>query len=97
MSEQAAATTEKKDDERGLRKERVGKVVSTKMQKTVVVEVIRLFAHPLYGKYVRRTKRYYAHDEKARCNVGDTVRIQETRPISKLKRWRISAVLERAK
>lgn len=78
-------------------KERVGKVVSSKMNKTVVVAVDRLVQHPLVGKTLRRTKRLYAHDEENRCNIGDTVRVVETRPLSKLKRWRVSAILERAK
>jgi small subunit ribosomal protein S17 len=85
------------NDERGLRKERVGKVVSNKMNSTVVVRIDRTFAHPLYKKYVRRSKSYYAHDDKNRCNIGDTVRIVETKPISKTKRWRVAAILERAK
>lgn len=84
-------------DERGLRKERVGKVVSNKMQSTVVVQVDRKFSHPLYKKYIRRSKNFYAHDDKNRCNIGDTVRIIETKPISKTKRWRVAAILERAK
>lgn len=84
-------------DTRGKRKERVGKVVSDKMQSTVVVEVERIFAHPLYKKYIKRRKKYMVDDDKNRCGVGDTVRIVETRPVSKTKRWRIAAVLERAK
>lgn len=83
--------------ERGLRKERVGKVVSDKMNKTVVVTVERLYSHPLYKKFIRRNKNFYAHDEEGRAHVGDTVRIVETRPMSKLKRWRVAAILERAK
>ena len=70
------------EDNRGLRKERTGKVTSNKMDRTIVVKVERMFSHPLYKKYVRRTKNYYVHDEKNRCNIGDTVRIIETRPIS---------------
>lgn len=85
------------EEKRGLRKERVGKVISDKMNSTAVVQVERTFAHPLYKKYIKRSKSYYAHDEKNRCKVGDTVRIVETRPISKLKRWRVAAILERAK
>ncbi len=84
-------------NKRGLAKERVGEVVSDKMNKTVVVSVERQFAHPLYKKYVRRTKNYYAHDEKNDCHVGDTVRIVETRPLSRTKRWRVAEVLRRAK
>jgi small subunit ribosomal protein S17 len=83
--------------ERGRAKERVGKVVSDKMQATAVVVVERLFAHPLYGKYVRRRKKCLAHDEGNKCRIGDTVRIVETRPLSRAKRWRVAAILERAK
>jgi small subunit ribosomal protein S17 len=82
---------------RGIVKERTGKVVSDKMSKTVVVAVDRLVQHPLYGKTLRRTKKLYAHDEENRCHVGDTVRVMETRPMSATKRWRVSAILERAK
>jgi small subunit ribosomal protein S17 len=78
-------------------KERVGQVVSDKMDKTVVVNVERQYSHPLYKKYVRRTKHYYAHDEANDCHVGDTVRIVETRPLSRTKRWRVAEVLRRAK
>jgi small subunit ribosomal protein S17 len=81
----------------GRRKTRVGTVVSDKMNKTVVVEVERRYAHPLYGKQVTRTKRYHAHDENNDYNTGDVVRIVETRPLSKLKRWRVVEALERAK
>ncbi len=83
--------------ERGNVKERVGKVVSNKMDKTIVVAVDRLVEHPLYHKIIRRTKKLYVHDEKNDCKVGDTVRVVETRPLSRTKRWRVSAVLERAK
>jgi len=83
--------------ERGRRKTRVGTVVSDKMNKTVVVAVERRYAHPLYGKQVTRTKKYHAHDENDEYNVGDVVRIVETRPLSKLKRWRVVEVLERAR
>jgi small subunit ribosomal protein S17 len=74
----------------------VGRVVSNKMQKTVVVEVERLVMHPLYHKYLRRRSRFMAHDEKNECKVGDRVQIKETRPMSKLKRWRVTSVVERA-
>ena len=84
-------------DERGVRKTRVGVVVSDKGDKTVVVKVERRFAHPLYGKQVTRTKKYHAHDERNEYHVGDTVRITETRPLSKLKRWRVSELVERAR
>jgi len=84
-------------DERGRRKTRVGVVVSDKGDKTVVVKVERRFAHPLYGKQVTRSKKYHAHDEQNDYHVGDTVRITETRPLSKLKRWRVSELIERAR
>ena len=84
-------------DERGRRKTRVGVVVSDRGDKTVVVKVERRFAHPLYGKQVTRTKKYHAHDENNEFHVGDTVRITETRPLSKLKRWRVSELVERAR
>jgi small subunit ribosomal protein S17 len=91
------ATEQKEVQERGSRKTRIGTVVSDKMDKTVVVVVERRYAHPLYGKQVTRTKKYHAHDENNDFNVGDTVRIMETRPLSKLKRWRVVEALERAK
>jgi small subunit ribosomal protein S17 len=80
---------------RAVRKERVGRVVSNKMAKTLVVEVERRWPHPVYGKVVREQKRFYAHDEKGDAKVGDTVRISETRPLSKLKRWRLVAVVDK--
>jgi small subunit ribosomal protein S17 len=83
--------------ERGQRKERVGTVVSDKMQKSVVVSVERNFVHATYGRIVRKNTRYIAHDEKDECNVGDSVRIVETRPLSKTKRWRVVEIIERAK
>ena len=79
------------------RKSRVGRVVSSKMNKTVIVAVERRIAHHLYGKQVTRTKKYYAHDEQNAAREGDTVRISETRPLSKLKRWRVVEILEQAK
>jgi small subunit ribosomal protein S17 len=84
-------------EERGQRKERVGTVVSDKMDKTVVVTVERNFIHPVYGRIVRQKSKYVAHDEKDECKVGDVVKIFETRPLSKTKRWRVSEVLERAR
>jgi small subunit ribosomal protein S17 len=81
--------------ERGNRKERVGEVVSNKMAKTIVVRVERRFPHAQYKKIVTAYKKFYAHDEKAEAKIGDTVRIQETRPLSKLKRWRLVEVVER--
>lgn len=88
---------ESPENERGRRKTRIGTVVSDKMDKTVVVLVERRYAHPLYGKQVTRSKKYHAHDENNEYRVGDRVRITETRPLSKLKRWRVSALIERAK
>ncbi len=82
---------------RGRRKTRVGVVVSDKMDKTVVVAVTRQFPHPLYKKIIKRTKKYKAHDEENTCGVGDVVRISETRPISRDKRWRIQIILEKAR
>ena len=79
---------------RGLRKERVGQVVSTKMQKTAVVETTTRVPHPKFGKIIKQIKRFYAHDEEGRAQVGDTVRIAETRPLSKLKRWRLVEVVK---
>ncbi len=82
---------------RKTRKERTGLVVSNKMEKSVVVEVLRRVRHPKYGKFVKRSSRFMAHDEKNECNIGDTVRIMETRPLSKNKCWRLVEILERAK
>ena len=83
--------------ERNLRKSRVGKVVSDKMDKTVVVAIVDNVRHPLYKKIIKRTIRVKAHDEKNECGVGDTVQVMETRPLSKDKHWRVSSVLEKAK
>ena len=83
--------------DRNLRKTRVGRVVSDKMDKTVVVAITDNVRHPLYKKIIKRTIRFKAHDERNECGVGDTVEIMETRPISKDKRWRVSAILEKAK
>ena len=82
---------------RNLRKERTGVVVSNKMEKTIVVAAKFKEKHPIYGKFVSNAKKYHAHDEKNDCNVGDTVRIMETRPLSKTKRWRLVEIVERAK
>lgn len=82
---------------RNLRKQRVGLVTSNKMDKSIVVSVERRIQHPIYGKFVKRTKKFMAHDEKNECKVGDTVRIMETRPLSKLKSWRLVEIIERAK
>ena len=84
------------DIERGRRKERVGEVISNKMTKTIVVRVERRFAHPRYKKVVTGYSKFYAHDEKNEAKVGDQVRIRETRPLSKLKNWRLVEVLERS-
>ena len=83
--------------DRGRRKVRSGRVVSDNMDKTVVVAIETLVRHPLYGRIVRRTTKFKAHDEDNECGVGDTVEIMETRPISKEKRWRVSRVVEKAK
>ena len=83
--------------ERNLRKTRQGVVVSNKMDKTIVVAAKFKEKHPIYGKFVSKTKKYHAHDEKNDCNVGDTVLIMETRPLSKTKRWRVVNIVERAK
>lgn len=79
-----------------MRKERIGRVVSDRMQKTIVVVEDRLILHPRYRKYVRRRTRYYVHDERQQARVGDIVRIQETRPLSRLKRWRLVEIIRRA-
>jgi small subunit ribosomal protein S17 len=83
--------------DRNLRKTRVGVVVSDKMDKTITVAVEDFVRHPLYGKAVKRTKKFKAHDEKNECNIGDKVRIMETRPLSKDKRWRLVSVVEKVK
>lgn len=85
------------DQERGQRKVRTGTVVSDRMDKTVVVAVDRRTAHPVYGKRITRTKKFHAHDEQNDARAGDTVRIMETRPLSKTKRWRVVEILERAR
>jgi len=83
--------------ERNLRKTRVGKVVSDKMDKTIVVAVENHVKHPLYGKIVKRTYKLKAHDENNECGIGDTVRVMETRPLSKDKRWRLVSIIEKAR
>ena len=80
---------------KSLRKERIGVVTSNKMDKTITVAVKWKEKHPIYGKFVNKTKKYHAHDEKNECNIGDTVRLRETRPLSKLKRWRLVETIER--
>ena len=82
---------------RGMRKTRTGVVVSDKMDKTIVVEIRTRVKHPLYGKIMNRTEKFKAHDEKNECGIGDTVRIMETRPLSKDKRWRLVEIVEKAK
>ncbi|MBO4282636.1 MAG: 30S ribosomal protein S17 [Bacteroidales bacterium] len=83
--------------ERNFRKVRDGVVVSNKMTKSIVVEVERRVKHPKYGKFLKKTSRFMAHDENEECQIGDTVRIMETRPLSKCKRWRLVQIIERAK
>ncbi len=85
------------ENKRNLRKTRIGVVVSNKMDKTIAVLVERKFLHPIYGKPVKRTKKFLAHDNSNECTIGDTVKIMETRPLSKLKRWRLVEILEKAK
>ncbi len=84
-------------EERGMRKTRLGRVVSDKMQKTVVVAVEEISAHPLYGRRIRSTKTLKAHDEENQARVGDTVRVMETRPLSREKRWRVVEIVDRAR
>ena len=83
--------------ERNERKERIGRVISNKMQKTITVAVDRKVKHPIYGKFVNRTTKFKAHDEENTAGIGDTVRIMETRPLSKDKRWRLVEIVEKAK
>ncbi|HAD97816.1 MAG TPA: 30S ribosomal protein S17 [Cryomorphaceae bacterium] len=85
------------EDKRNLRKERIGIVTSNKMQKSITVSVERRQKHPMYGKFIKTTKKFHAHDEENQCNIGDTVKIMETRPLSKSKRWRLVEIIERAK
>ena len=84
-------------EKRNLRKEIIGVVTSNKMEKSIVVSVVKRVKHPMYGKFVLQTKKFVAHDEKNDCNIGDTVRIMETRPLSKTKCWRLVEIIERAK
>lgn len=91
------SSTMEENKDRNLRKERIGVVVSNKMQKTIVVAEKRKVKHPIYGKFVNKTTKYYAHDEANSCNIGDKVLIMETRPLSKNKCWRLVEILERAK
>jgi small subunit ribosomal protein S17 len=87
-------TTTEAASTQGLRKERIGQVVSTKMQKTAVIETTNRVPHAKFGKIVKQVKRFYAHDEDGKAQVGDTVRIAETRPLSKLKRWRLVEIIK---
>ena len=82
---------------RNTRRERVGVVVSSKMDKSITISVKQKIKHPIYGKFVNKTARFMAHDEENTCNVGDTVKISETRPLSKNKKWRLVEIIERAK
>lgn len=84
-------------EERNLRKEKIGKVTSNKMQKSITIAVNRKVKHPIYGKFLNRTTKFMAHDEKNEAGIGDTVRIMETRPLSKSKRWRLIEIVEKAK
>jgi small subunit ribosomal protein S17 len=83
--------------ERNLRKERIGKVVSNKMQKSITIAIDRKVKHPIYGKFMNKTTKLMAHDEKNEAGIGDTVKISETRPLSKNKRWRLVEIVEKAK
>lgn len=83
--------------ERNLRKTRIGIVVSNKMDKSITVTMERKVKHPMYGKFLKKTTKFHAHDERNEANIGDTVRLMETRPISKLKRWRLVEIIEKAK
>ena len=85
------------EDKRNLRKERIGVVVSSSMTKSIVVAVKTKMKHPIYGKFVNKTSKFMAHDEENTCNIGDTVKIMETRPLSKNKCWRLVEIVERAK
>ena len=84
-------------ENRNLRKERIGVVTSNKMEKSIVVSEVKRMKHPMYGKFVLKTKKYVAHDDTNDCNIGDTVKIMETRPLSKSKCWRLVEIIERAK
>ena len=84
-------------EKRNLRKERIGVVTSNKMQKSIVVSEVKKVKHPMYGKFVSKTKKYVADDEKNDCNIGDRVKIMETRPLSRSKCWRLVEIIERAK
>ena len=97
MAEVQAVNVKYTMAERNLRKQRIGVVTSNKMEKTISVSVERRLRHPIYGKYVKKSKKFMAHDENNECQIGDKVRIMETRPLSAKKRWRLVEVLEKAK
>jgi len=92
----ADTTQAQGQQKQGRRKEVVGEVVSNKMQKTIVVQVVRKKSHPFYGRVISKSKKFYAHDEKNLAHIGDFVRLEETRPLSKLKRWRLKEVIRKA-
>ena len=92
-----SSTGTKAESERNARKERIGRVTSNKMQKTITIAIDRKVKHPMYGKFMNKTKKLTVHDEKNECGIGDTVRVMETRPLSKNKRWRLVEIIERAK
>lgn len=94
MAEQQLST---ESTDRNLRKERIGVVTSNKMDKTITVAVERKVKHPIYGKFIKKTTRFHAHDEKNEATIGDTVKIMETRPLSKTKRWRLVEIVEKVK
>ena len=96
MPEDTKSAVAEAAEDRGIRKERLGKVISNKMNKTIVVSVERRFPHPKFKKVVKAFSKFYAHDEKGEAKIGDVVLIRETRPLSKLKRWRLTQVLEKA-
>ena len=98
MAEEIIKTEEASQaEERNLRKIRIGVVTSNKMAKTITVAVERKVKHPIYGKFVKKTSKFHAHDEKSECSIGDLVKIMETRPLSKTKRWRLVEVVEKVK
>lgn len=97
MAEQTKDQSQEQVHDRNPRKVRVGTVTSNKMDKSITVMEVYKIKHPIYGKFMKRSKKYMAHDEKNDCNIGDTVRIMETRPLSSKKRWRLVEILERAK
>ncbi|WP_461051032.1 30S ribosomal protein S17 [Spirosoma arcticum] len=93
----APSTDAETESGRNARKERIGRVTSNKMQKTITVAIDRKVKHPMYGKFMNKTKKLTVHDEKNECGIGDTVRVMETRPLSKNKRWRLIEIIEKAK